>query len=302
MFLKIRSESDELMTLRALNTRMELTEKDRFHYLNLEKGYEGEVKFDRLAESLQEERYIINDLLLKVNNSYFQLDTSIISQGVIHLLDIKNFEGDYYLEADKFYSVTTGREYTNPIIQLKRSETLFRQMLQYLKLNYLVKASIIFINPEFTLYKAPMDQPIILPTQVNRFLSEFNQTPSKLNDGHKKLAQTLISLHQTKNPFTVLPNYNYEILEKGVYCKFCGSFLVFAKGHYFVCKNCGEHEKIELAILRNVKELQLLFPEQKLTTQIIYEWCKADLTKRTFCRVLKNNFTAFGNTKDTFYK
>ncbi|PLR84689.1 nuclease-related domain-containing protein [Bacillus sp. V33-4] len=301
MLLKGRSESDELKATRYLNTRMELTNKEKFHYVNLEKGYEGEVRFDLQAEILEEERYIINDLLLEVNNSYFQIDTLILSQGVIHLLDIKNYQGDCYLEADKLYSVTTAREYKNPVDQLKRSATLFRQLLQNLKQNYLVEAPVIFINPEFTLFQAPMDQPIILPTQVNRFLKDLNKTPSKLNDGHKKLAQTLISLHQTKNPFTQLPKYNYEQLQKGMYCKTCKSFLVSIKNNDFVCRKCGGHENIQLAILRNVKEFQLLFPDRKITTRSIYEWCKVGLNKRTFCRVLKKNYTSFGSTSDTYY-
>lgn len=71
MLVKRRSEPVELMSIRYLNTRMELTEKEKLQYSNLEKGYEGEVKFDHLAEILQEERLIINDLLLEVNNSYF---------------------------------------------------------------------------------------------------------------------------------------------------------------------------------------------------------------------------------------
>ena len=229
MLLKSRAESHELLIMRSLNTRMELTEKEKFHYLNLEKGYEGEVNFDLLAENLVEERFIINDLLLEVNHSYFQIDTLIISQGVIHLLDIKNYQGDCYLKSDKLYSVATEREYKNPVIQLQRSATLFRQLLQNLKQNYLVDASVIFINPEFTLYQAPMDQPIILPTQVNRFLRDINKTSSKLNEGHKKLAQTLMSLHQSKNPFAILPNYNYDQLQKGVFCKNCKSFLVTVK-------------------------------------------------------------------------
>ncbi|MEH6988240.1 nuclease-related domain-containing protein [Cytobacillus firmus] len=65
--------------MRYLNTRMELTEKEKQHWANLEKGYEGEVKFDLLTEKLTEERLVIHDLLLEVNNSYFQIDTLIIS-------------------------------------------------------------------------------------------------------------------------------------------------------------------------------------------------------------------------------
>lgn len=260
------------------------------------------MAFDRHTESLQEERYIINDLLLNVNNSYFQIDSLILSQDVIYLFEIKNFEGDYYLDANKLYSVKTKRESKNPLDQLKRSSTLFRQLLQTQKLDYLIEPFVVFINPNFTLYQTPMDQPIIFPTQVNRFLNGLNKTPSKLHAGHKKLAQTLLSLHQTKNPFAIIPDYSFERLQKGIYCKSCRSFLVSLKGYSIICNKCGKEEKIEQAILRNVEEIMLLFPDQKLTTQYIYEWCKINISKRTFSRILKSNYQAFGNTKDTYYK
>jgi hypothetical protein len=302
MLLRCRTESDELLVMRFLNNRMELNAKDKFYYLNLEKGYEGEVKFDQLLENLLEERYIINDLLLKVNNSYFQIDTLIISQGVIHLLDVKNYEGDYYLESDKLYGVTNGREYKNPVTQLNRAASLFRQLLQNLKLNYLVEAFVIFIHPEFTLYQAPRDQPFIFPTQVNRFLNNLNKTPSMLNDGHRKLAQKLISLHETKNPFTNVPEYSYDQLQKGNYCPKCNSFMISINNYYLVCEKCGGHEKIETSILRNVEEFKLLFPDRKVTTQNIREWCMGNLCDKTFRRILKKTYTTFGKTSDTYYK
>ncbi|MEH7234540.1 nuclease-related domain-containing protein [Bacillus sp. JJ1562] len=301
MILKERTESDELLTLRSLNIRSELTAKEKFYFENLERGYEGELKFDSKIQDLGEERYIINDLLLEVNNSFFQIDTLIISQGVIHLIDIKNYYGDCYLNSDNLYSVSTGREYKNPLTQLSRCSSLFRQLLQNLNLNYLVDATIIFINPEFTLYQAPLDQPFILPTQINRFLSDLNNVSSQLNDGHKKLAQKLMELHQPKNPFALLPTYTYDQIKKGSYCKNCKSFRVSIKHHVLLCTSCGEQEKIDQAIIRNVKEFSLLFPHQKITTQAIYEWCKLDLCKRTYSRVLKKNFSSIGSTRNTYY-
>lgn len=136
---------------------------------------------------------------------------------------------------------------------------------------------------------------------MNRFLKSINDTSSTLDDGKKKLAQQLISLHQTKNPFTQVPNYQYEQLKKAPYCKFCSSFLIYLQNHLFVCGKCGGHETVEDAILRNVREFQLLFPERKITTTNIYDWCNIDLTKRTFCRVLKKNFQSFGKTSDSYY-
>ncbi|MGP4081324.1 nuclease-related domain-containing protein [Pseudalkalibacillus sp. R45] len=245
---------------------------------------------------------MINDLLLKMNNSYFQIDSLIISQGVIHLLDIKNFQGDCYLESDKLFSRKTNREYKNPVDQIKRSGTLFSQLLQTLKHNYLLETFVIYINPEFTLYQAPMEQPFILPTQLNRFLTDLNTTPSKLNNGHKKLAQQLISLHQTKNPFTILPQYSYETVQKGIYCRKCKSFRITKRINDFVCGKCGEHEKIDLAIIRSVEEFKLLFPERKITTPNIYDWCRADINKKTISRALKKNYTLIGKTSDTYYE
>ncbi|MGN7178844.1 nuclease [Paenibacillus sp. FSL R5-0490] len=301
MLLKRRFPSDELWYMRYLNTRMELTEKEKQHWANLEKGYEGEVKFDLLTEKLTEVRVVIHDLLLEVNNSYFQIDTLIISERMIHLIEIKNFQGDWHLESDKLFAVTTGREYKNPVYQLKRSAALFRQLLQILKQTIPVEASVIFINPEFTLYQAPMDQPIILPTQINRFLKDLNHPPSKLNEGHRKLAQQLLSLHQTKNPYTILPDYHFDQLKKGMYCMDCHSLLTPVHKN-LVCKKCGGHEKIDQGILRNIKEFKHLFPERKLTTQGIHEWCNANINKRTFSRVLKKNFTARGSTSNTYYE
>lgn len=305
MLLKGRSESDELLILRALNTRMKLAEKERYHYLTLEKGYEGELQFDHLTERIEEERYIINDLLLEVNNAYFQIDTLIISQGGIHLIDVKNYQDDWYFESDKLYIAKTRREIKNPVDQLKRCETMLNQLLNQLlhqhKLNYLVESFVIFINPEFTLYQAPMDLPIIFPTQINRFLNELNKTPSKLNDGHKKLAQKLISLHQTKNPYGAFPKFNYDQLQKGVYCNRCNSFQVKVKNIGFEFQKCGHVESIDSCLIRHIEEFKLLNPGKKMTTQAIFDWCKTDLNKRTFLRVLKKNYTAIGNTKNTFY-
>jgi hypothetical protein len=117
-----------------------------------------------------------------------------------------------------------------------------------------------------------------------------------------KLAQKMISLHQTKNPHAIFPKYDYNRLQKGIYCVDCGSYQIFLKNNVFVCEKCEEREKMEPAILRNAKEFMLLFPDEKLTSQSIYEWCKVDISKKTVYRILKKNYTAFGSTRDTYFE
>ncbi|MDF1507301.1 NERD domain-containing protein [Robertmurraya sp. DFI.2.37] len=302
MLLKERTESEELLILRYLHRRMELSKNEKRHYFNLEKGFEGEKKFDSLLDDLQEERYIINDLLLEVHNSYFQIDTLIISQSTIYLIDIKNYEGDFYLNSDKLYSVISDNEYKNPIDQLRRCTTLLRQLLQTIDQPFPIESYLIFINPEFTLYQAQVDSPIIFPTQITRFLKELNHPRSRLNEKHKKLAETLLSLHHNKNPFLTLPKFQFEQLQKGIYCSYCHSFLISLYHRHLECKNCGQKEKLESAILRQTHEYILLFPDKKLTTHNIYDWCKADINKRTIRRVLAKYFTRHRKTNGVYYK
>jgi DNA-directed RNA polymerase subunit M/transcription elongation factor TFIIS len=133
-------------------------------------------------------------------------------------------------------------------------------------------------------------------------LKEFNKTPSILNDEHYKLAQTLLSLHKMKNPFLFVPNYHYDELGKRVYCKVCGSFLISVKNIFVVCGNCGGLEKTDEAILRHTKEFKLLFPDLKITTDSIFNWCKIDINKKTIRRVLKKNYNALGKTSSTYYQ
>jgi hypothetical protein len=88
---------------------MDLIEDTRKYYLNLEKGFEGEVQFDSLTEMYLSDCYILNDLLLEINNTKFQIDSLIIFQETIYLFELKNFEGDFCYESDSFQTFS-GKE------------------------------------------------------------------------------------------------------------------------------------------------------------------------------------------------
>ncbi|MFD1851551.1 nuclease-related domain-containing protein [Oceanobacillus bengalensis] len=300
MLYKSRSKSKELRTLEFLSKRMNLSEKDKQHYLNLSKGYEGEVAFDSLTEKLQCDCLILNDLLLKVSNTTFQIDSLIIVSGKIYFFDVKNHEGDYYYDSDKFFKIPQF-EIVNPLYQLSRSETLLRQLLLNLKFNLPIEASIVFINTSFTLYQSPLNKPIIYPTQINRYLNKLNTIPSKLNEKHKILAEKLVSLHMDESPFTQLPSYHYDQLRKGITCFHCHSFSILVKGRKCICRDCGFAETVDVAVMRSIREFIFLFPDQKITTNIIHEWCHVIDSKQKIRNVLDKNFTMVGENRWAFY-
>jgi len=148
MSFKSRSEPVEVIILRLLNARMSLVEKDKQHFYNLVKGYEGEVMFDSLIEKLHCQSYILNDLLLESNGSKFQIDSIMLTQEPLYLFEVKNYEGDFYFENERFYTISKKeKEIKNPLQQLERSESLLRQLLQNLGYRIPIEAYVVFINP-----------------------------------------------------------------------------------------------------------------------------------------------------------
>jgi hypothetical protein len=105
MFKKNRYESEELKVLNALNVRMELAEKEKQYYFNLQRGFEGEVIFDGYLKRIGIQSYILNDLLFEQNHSHFQIDSLMISQILTYLFEVKNFEGEYYFDGDQMKKI-----------------------------------------------------------------------------------------------------------------------------------------------------------------------------------------------------
>ncbi|MEH7331462.1 nuclease-related domain-containing protein [Neobacillus drentensis] len=303
MAFKSRIESKELKILRILNTRMELTADEKKHYFNLKKGYEGEVQFDLLTEQLQNECYILNDLLLKAGNTSFQNDTVMLFQETLHLFVVKNYEYDLIFKTNRLESFS-GKEYQNPLDQLNKNTLLLRQLLQNMGYNIPIKGYVVFINPEFTLYQSPPNEPIIHPTQLKKFMKKLNSQPSKLSNKHKMLAEKLVSLHQVESPYTVLPAYSFEKMRKGLTCGICNSFKVSisVSGGKMACHDCGSEEEVETAILRFVEEIKLLFPVKRITTNCVFEWCGGGVSKKVIRRILKRNFKALGEKKDRYFE
>ncbi|MGJ7920977.1 nuclease-related domain-containing protein [Neobacillus sp. LXY-4] len=301
MPLKSRTESKELKVLTLLNKRMDLEASVKQHYRNLRKGYEGEVQFDSLTASLDSKFYILNDLLLEVNNTLFQIDSLFITQDSLIVFEIKNFEGDYIYQDGNFKILTSKKDITNPLHQLNRCKTLLRQLLQKHGFHFPIDGHVVFINSNFFLYQAPLNEPILFNPQLNGFLKNLSAKPSKLNNMHRKLADLLLKEHITDPPFTLVPPYEYGHFKKGVTSACCDSFLVTADGRKMVCDVCGHVEGIESAVVRGVEEIMLLFPDTRVTANIVYDWCRLAGCERKIRRVLARNYKIVGKNRYSYY-
>lgn len=301
-FLKPRYESDELKIMRSLNIRSNLSSKELTHFINLEKGFIGEQLFDTYLEGFSN-CLILNDLLFERNGSVFQIDSLLLSKEITYLFDVKNYDSDYYIESDRWYTIL-GKEVKDPLDQLKRCNLLLQGLLKDLGYNTPIKPYLVFVNPEFTLYQAPLNQPIIFPTQLNRFMNKLkiNLSTQTINGRHAKLAERLLEMHISVSPYKRIPEYTFEQLKKGIFCASCYSLHTGVHGEALVCHQCGHKENITSAVLRSVEEIKLLFPERKMTTNLVYEWCGVVSSKKTIRRILSRNFRPIGHGNNTYYK
>lgn len=301
MIFKPRIESAELRIFRSLNFRMDLSDKDASYYWQLEKGYIGELMFDAWSEDLSTNCLILNDLLLEFNSSAFQIDSLLISQSTIYLFEVKNFEGDYYLDKKRWYSFS-GSEIKDPVPQLERCESLLRRYLQSLGYQFTIVPYLVFINPHFTLYQAPLNQSFVFSTQLTSFLNKMNSKigSSSVNGKHTKLAQQLVAAHQTTSRYSHVPDYSYEPLKKGITCAKCHKFIVDFSGKTLIC-SCGNIEDVQSAILRSVEEFKLLFPDRNVTTNAIHEWCGGTPSKKIIRKILLIEFNLIEKGRSSYY-
>lgn len=302
MLLKARTEPQELRIWRCLNGRMELSSEEKQQYLNLKKGFEGECKFDTLIASQESKFLILHDLLLESNNNTFQIDSLLITEEMLIPFEVKNYEGDFYYQDDNFYTCSSNREITNPLHQLNRVETLLRQYLQKLGLHFSIKGFLVFIHAHFFLYQAPRNEKIIFSPQLDQLRKNLTSLPSRLSNQHQKLADLLIKGHISNYSHKKLPNYQYDWLKKGITCEVCLSFLTAISSRKMGCPKCRSHEKTEDAIVRSIEEFRLLFPKKKITTNIIYDWCKDVKSKKMIQRILKQNYKTIGRGQWSYYE
>ncbi|WLD93045.1 NERD domain-containing protein [Alkalihalobacillus sp. AL-G] len=299
MFVNERIEPLELTNLRFLKTRMKLPDKYYYQYRRLQRGFEGEQAFDEMMKKKPGNFLVVRNLLLELNNTKFQIDSAIIFRNRNLLVDVKNYEGDYSIDGDNWYA-NPDEEINNPLSQLKRSDTLFRKLLKSIGYSTSIDSRLVFVNPHFFLYNAQRNHPIIFPSQIDRFLDKLALKTANLTEKQHKLAKHLLEIQADEKRFMQLPDYTYTQLTKGIRCSACNLFYDIRKGKKVICQNCGCIEDVQTSVMRSVKELNILFPDKQITTNIIKDWCKI-VSLRTIQRILTQNFEQVGHGKSTYY-
>ncbi|MFO8068650.1 MAG: nuclease-related domain-containing protein [Alkalibacterium sp.] len=300
--LKKRQKSQLLHGLQLLDQRMTLSEEDKRYLYNLEKGLEGEEIFDAYVKKyLYGEVIILNDLLLTVKGSTIQLDTLIITTEGVRIYEVKNYKGNYQMLSGRLLTLS-GQEISSPLSQVNRSLIKLRQLFIEWEMNETVEGIVAFVEPSFYLYNADPADLFVFPSQIALHFATIHKNMTRLSKSQHFLAEKLIEANQTEAFYEKkLPVHDYQTLKKGLTCLSCGSFDLTLSQRSCQCNDCFIKVSVDETLMNNIGDLRVLFPEKKLTTSLVYDWCDRAVVFKKIRRILQKNFTVKGKATGTYY-
>lgn len=218
-------------------------------------GFRGEESLDYYLKFLPRNKFLtLHDVRLSIENSFFQIDTLILSEKVFFIIEVKNIAGTLTFDTifNQFIRTLDGREerFPNPLAQVER------QQLQLKK--WLINRNI--ISPTFPLVNIVVNsnpQSIIKPTQENAFISEKivhieyivekimnieKQYTKKIFDWSQllKIGNSIIEQHRPLQQ-NILKHFQLTAADvlTGVQCPECFSFEMERKRARWECCSCG---------------------------------------------------------------
>lgn len=298
MAYKNRSKRLIHLAYEVLANRMTLSSEHTNRFFRIRKGDEGECQLDGHTDTLSCDALVLNDLQLEVNQSEFQTDTLILLPDRLLMLEVKNWEGDYIWGPEHFQ--INDSTFTSPLLQVQNTRAKLGVLTRKIGCPLPIEDQLVFINPNFTLWGAQKQDNILFHSRIPARMEQLNRTRGVLSDGHYRWAKELCKLHHKNYRDPKWPVYSYDELAKGLACPCCGSLQMVPVDYSVFCGTCGQKTKTTTAILKTIKDFELLFPEEKLTTARIRDWC-GGIPHDSIYRVLKQHYIQTGTINQVYY-
>jgi hypothetical protein len=248
-------------------------------------GHHGEQSNDYFLKPFLSKGYsILHDLRLAAHDSFFQIDTLLISTRYILILEIKYITGT--LHFDHLNQVIRARDdgseeaFQNPIYQVKRQRSHLTDWLSRNRVpNIPIHSLVVMSNPRTIIKSLPSHKDVLQYVTHSPYLQERIQVFDKMHSVEKltkkeitKLLKLLVRQHTPDNP-DLLKRYQIEEKDiiKGVYCTECFYMPVVRKNNTWVCPKCSKKDR--KLHLPSLEDYALLFG--------------ASITNKEFCVFLQ---------------
>lgn len=303
--------------LAEMNCREGLLELEKKDFYWKECGFEGEVRFAKLAEKASEPGWQwLFDLRLQTKAGEIQLDAVLICEAGWFCFEVKNYRANYQF-SDNRMVVNGVPKYHDAFRQVERSRSIFDKIAGGFSGVGAVKYYVVFINEadSVEVSEGVSDIPYIKNAKLQGFFQDLRYKCQKVSHLREVLrrdfdeeARQLRAMHEGDSRRYSLTEERFVSLRKGLYCEQCSSFDVEVTRYYVVCRGCGFCEGKEKASLRLVCALGTLLPYERLRPYKVWQLGGGMLGLKSIRIVMSKNCTqngmesSFKNTNQSFNK
>ncbi|MEH7075716.1 NERD domain-containing protein [Neobacillus drentensis] len=223
-------------------------------------GYWGEIALANYIKELPHHQYLIfHDLQLQFNGIHFQIDTLLLSQNYILVIEAKNILGtltfdNTFKQLIRTHQDGTEESFEDPRVQCQRLQSLLRKWLVKNGCNLLPVDTLIFFKSTSTILKtSPGDKTDFTKVCKGRDLFNKIDQMEQMYQQEKidsstmmKIGNLLLEQHNP-NPINILKEYNLteKDLRNGVCCpnKECNFIPMNYKRGTWICPTCKTTSK-----------------------------------------------------------
>lgn len=227
-------------------------------------GYQGEMEVDyHLKQFPHEKRFVLHNIRLRIRNIYFQIDTLIMNENTIIILEAKNLSGiiEYDSELNQLvqYNKDKKTALRDPILQAETQKMHLQSWLQQFNISIPIDYLVVSSNPS-TIINIKQNDPTIyqklirtesLHLHLNNLIEKYPVkvlTPRQI----KKISSTIMKEDTPLHP-NLIKRFNIQErhLKRSISCPTCRQTTMAYTQKKWRCQECN-------ATAKNVHERYIL--------------------------------------------
>lgn len=215
-------------------------------------GYKGEKELDYHLSQFDHTRfYILHDLRIPHNNTHFQIDSLLISETFMLVIDSKNYAGtlDFHPEFNYLLQTLNGIEkvYPDPILQTR---TQAAQLKSFLIKNHFSPPPIEFLvsisNSQAIIRNSGNNHDVrvrvcktpAVAYKIQSFYDKYKNEILSIKE-IRKINKLLLKSHEPYIPDISSMNLPMDQVKKGVQCPECQQIGMKKNYGNWICEKCG---------------------------------------------------------------
>lgn len=249
MIIKYRNKPAKIAGYEALLKRLPAHHAKRGKIqekLNAAKaGHGGEERLDELLEFFDPPYpyLLLQDVELP---NKCQVDTMMITQSCIFLLEVKNMSGILRFQENpsalhQITPVGATKSYKSPVVQTETAQLKIEKLLKLLNYPLRVQSAIVIAYPSQIVENVPTGAKVWSADEVLIRLNRLNMDKTSISvEQMHALGDQLLSIQEIHNPFPLAPKFElpFAEIEAGIFCPRCCLRKMDRVGRKWECQSC----------------------------------------------------------------